>query len=193
MTRVDFGTYHHSTPEQSKAIRKYAEEAFSKLLRPLYPADAALRVLDAGCGLGFLTSVAAKCFAKASITGVDLFSRGSMSEISLSKAMENMKALGIDSRTSFLKHDLTKAMKSNGQYDLAISNLVFHNMGNKRFSAYGTVLDALRANGYFVVGDLFGDEKRDIDYLRERATLIDEFDGGSSGAPHYKIKVLRKM
>jgi len=33
MKYVDFGPYHHSTPEESKRIREYAEEAFSKLLR----------------------------------------------------------------------------------------------------------------------------------------------------------------
>lgn len=72
MTDVDFGTYHHSTSEESKRIRESAEKAFSKLLRPLYRSGAALRILDAGCGLGFLTYVAAKCFPKASVTGIDL-------------------------------------------------------------------------------------------------------------------------
>ena len=109
MEDVDFGTYHHSTPEESKRIREYAEEAFSKLLRPLYPSRAALQILDAGCGLGFLTYVAAKCFPKASITGIDLFRRGSMSELSIEKALKNMKFLGIDSRTSFLNAVLRKS------------------------------------------------------------------------------------
>jgi Methyltransferase domain len=108
MADVDFGTYHLSTAEESKGIRECAEKAFSKLLRPLYPSGATLRILDAGCGLGFLTQVAAECFPKASITSVDLFRRGSMSELSIEKAAKNMKSLGIDSRTSFLKHDLTK-------------------------------------------------------------------------------------
>ena len=130
---VDFGTYHHSTPNESNDIRERAEKAFSKLLRPLYPSGAPLRILDAGCGLGFLTYVAAKYFPKASITGVDLFKHGSISEISMDKAANNMRSLGIDSRTSFLKHDLTTPMKSDAQYDLAVSNLVFHNMGKKRF------------------------------------------------------------
>jgi 2-polyprenyl-3-methyl-5-hydroxy-6-metoxy-1,4-benzoquinol methylase len=65
---VDFGTYHHTTPQESKQIREYAAKAFSKLLRPLYPPRAALRILDAGCGLGFLTHVAAECFPKAFAT-----------------------------------------------------------------------------------------------------------------------------
>ena len=189
---VDFGTYHHSTREESKQIRECAEKAFSKLLRPLYPSRAALRILDAGCGLGFLTYVAAKRFPKAIITAVDLFRRGSMSEPSMDKAANNMKSLRIASRTSLLKHDLIKPLKSDLQYDLALSNLVFHNLGKKRFKAYGTVFDVLKPGGYFVIGDLFPHGKSDMDYFRERSTLIDELHEGSYGRWDYKIKVLRK-
>jgi 2-polyprenyl-3-methyl-5-hydroxy-6-metoxy-1,4-benzoquinol methylase len=128
---IDFGTYHHSTPKESKAIRESAEKALSKLLRPLYPSGAPLQILDAGCGLGFLMHVAAKCFPKARITGVDVFRSVSISEISMDEAASNMRSLGIDSRTSFLKQDLTKRMESDAQYDLAVSNLVFHNMGKR--------------------------------------------------------------
>ena len=46
------------------------------------------------------------------MTGVDLFWGGSMSELSMDKAANNMKSLGIGFRTSFLKHDLTKPLKS---------------------------------------------------------------------------------
>jgi tRNA1(Val) A37 N6-methylase TrmN6 len=128
---VDLGTYHHSTPNESNDIRERAEKAFSKFLRSLYPSGAPLQILDAGCGLGFLTYVAAKCFPKARITAVDLFRHGSISEISIDKAADNTRSLGMDCRTSFLKHDLTKPMESVAQYDLAVSNLVFHNMGKR--------------------------------------------------------------
>jgi len=189
---VDFGTYHCSTPQESNDIRERAEKAFSKLLRSLYPSGAPRRIVDAGCGLGFLTYVAAKCFPKARITGLDLFRDGSISGISMEKAANNMKSLGIDSRTSFLKHDLTKPMESDVQYDLAVSNLVFHNMGKRRFMAYGTVFDALKPRGFFVIGDLFPHGKADMDYLHQYSTLINELDEGSSGSWAYKIKVLRK-
>jgi SAM-dependent methyltransferase len=192
MPDVNFGTYHHSTPEESRRLRGLAEKAFSKLLRPLYPSRAALSILDAGCGLGFLTYASARCFPNASITGVDLFSHGSVSELSLDKAVKNMKSLRIDSRTSFLQHDLTKPLKSDVRYDLAVSNLVFHNMGKKRFKAYGTVFDALKPRGYFVIGDLFPRGTADTDYLRERSTLINELHEGSYGRWDYQIKVLRK-
>jgi hypothetical protein len=76
-----------------------------------------------------------------------------------------MGSVGIDSRTSFLKHDLAKPMESDALYDLAVSNLVFHNMGKKRFKAYGTVFDALRPRRFFVIGDLFPYGKSDMDYF----------------------------
>ena len=189
---VDFGTYHRSTPDESNEIRRRAERSFSKLLRPLYPSSARLRILDAGCGLGFLTYVAAKCFPEAYITGVDLFRHGSMSRMSIDKAENNMRSLGIDSRTSFLKHDLTKPMECDRQFDLIVSNLVFHNMGEKRLRGYKTVFEVLKPKGFFVIGDLFPHEKADEDYFRERSTLINELDQRGSGPWVYKIKVLRK-
>ena len=189
---VDFGTYHHSTPEESNHIRERAEKAFSELLQSLYPSSAPVRILDAGCGLGFLAYVAAKCFPKGRITGVDLLRHGSISEISTDKTANNMRSLGIDCRTSFAKHDLTRPMESGARYDVAVSNLVFHNMGKKRFKAYGTIFDALKPRGFFVIGDLFPHCKADMDYFRERSTLINELDESGSGPWAYEIKVLKK-
>ena len=88
--------------------------------------------------------------------------------------------------------DLTKLLKSDVRYDLAISNLVFHNMGEERFKAYETVFDALKPRGCFIIGDLFPRGNADIDCFRERSTLINELDQGGSGRWDYKIKVLRK-
>lgn len=191
MRRVDFGTYHHTTAEESKQIRDYAEKKFTKLLRPLFPAGAKLKILDAGCGLGFLTYVAAECFPKASVVGVDLFKHGSVSELSMDGAMENMKSLRVESRTSFIKHDLTRPMKSDERYDLVVSNLVFHNIRKKRFAAYGNIFDVLSRGGYFVVGDLFP-HKTDMEYFRERSRIVQEIDGSEVGARDYRIMVLGK-
>jgi len=188
---ADFGTYHHSTPDESNDIRERAEKAFLELLRPLFPSGAPLRILDAGCGLGFLTYVAAECFPKAHITGIDVFRHGSISGISIDKAANNMRSLGIGSRTSFLKRDLTKPIESDARYELAVSNLVFHNMGKKRFKAYGTVFDTLKPGGFFVIGDLFP-HKADMDYFRQGSTLINELDESGSGPWAYKIRVLGK-
>lgn len=99
---------------------------------------------------------------------------------------------GIGSRPSFLKHDLTKPLNSKVQYDLVVSNLVFHNLGRKRFQAYRTVFDALKAGGYFIIGDVSRNDEADVDYFREHAALIKELDEGNSGGWVYKIRILRK-
>jgi hypothetical protein len=44
-----------------------------------------------------------------------------------------MKSLEVESRAPLFRHGLTKPLKSDVQYDLAVSNLVFHNMGTKLF------------------------------------------------------------
>jgi hypothetical protein len=64
--------------------------------------------------------------------------------------------------------------------------------GKQRFKAYGTVFDALKPEGYFVIGDLFPRGKTDTDHFLERSTLMNELDQGGSGRCHYQIKVLRK-
>lgn len=192
MAAVDFGTYHHTTPAESKRIRDYAEKEFSRLSEPLYPSAAPIRVLDAGCGLGFLMYVAAKCFSKARIVGADLFKHDSISGISIEKAVSNMKSLGINARTSFLTQDLTESLEADTQFDLALSNLVFHNMGEKRFKGYETVFDVLKPGGYFIIGDLFRHAGADEAYFEERSRLIQQSDAGELGSRDYKIKVLRK-
>jgi SAM-dependent methyltransferase len=190
---VDFGTYHHTTPQESDEIRLRADMSFSKLLQGLYPADASLRILDAGCGLGFLMSVAAKCFSKADIMGVDLFNHGSMSGMSVDEAAKNMKYLQIGSRTSFLKHDLTKPMEAETQYDLVLSNLVFHNMEGERLKGYATVFSALKPGGFFVIGDFFPDDKSDLNYFLDRSVVINESEESNLMPWKYKIRVLRKQ
>jgi hypothetical protein len=65
-------------------------------------------------------------------------------------------------------------------------------MGKKRFKAYGTVFDALKPRGLFVIGDWFPHDTADMDYFRERSTLMNDLDESGSGPWAYKIKILRK-
>ena len=68
---VDFGTYHHSKPDESREMRERVAGAFSAVLLTLYEPHSEIRILDAGCGLGFLSYVAAKTFPESVITGID--------------------------------------------------------------------------------------------------------------------------
>lgn len=188
---TDFGTYHHSTPEESRDMRDKVEKAFSLLLPSLYPPDAELKILDAGCGLGFLTTVAARCFPRSGITGVDIFQHDSLSEASRDKALSNMKAMGLDARVELLQHDLRKPLGEAVEFDLAVSSLVFHNLGKERFHAYGTVFSALKPGGYFVIGDLFPGLKQDLAYFNEMCETVEEEGTGESGEWAYRIFTLK--
>ncbi len=189
---VDFGTYHHTTPEESRETRKKVEDAFTSIFASLYPPDSVLEILDAGCGLGFLSYVAARHFKHSKVTGIDIFDHESLSEASIGRARENMKSLGLNQSVTFVEHDLTKPTKPEGRYDLIISSLVFHNLGKKRFGAYENVFSALKRGGYFVIGDLFPNEGADIRHLTLHSTVVREIEGEGSGRWKYKIKVLRK-
>ena len=98
VTEIDFGTYHHSSLEESIKVRALVEEKMNQVLGKLYPETQKINILDAGCGLGFMVSIAAKHFPYASITGIDIFNHDSLSGSSIEKALQNMKELGIDKR-----------------------------------------------------------------------------------------------
>jgi len=189
---VEFGTYHHSTPKQSEELRKKVGEEFSSLLPTLFDTDSDLRILDAGCGLGFLSYVRAITFPNSHVFGIDIFNSGSLLEASITKAAENMSHLGIGSRVHFAEHDLTTPIETEDKYDLVVSNLVFHNLGRSRFRGYGHVFKVLKKNGYFVIGDFFPNESSDSKYLTKWSSVVKEIQEGGSGRWRYKIKVLGK-
>ncbi len=190
---VDFGTYHHSTSEQSNAIRAWAEKEFSELLLSLHNPDSALRILDGGCGSGFLSYVAARSFPKARITAVDLFGQKSLPEASMRRAIDNMKALRMASRVSVRRHDLAVPMNPRMRYDIVVSNLVFHNLGRKRFDAYENVFAALKPGGHFIIADIFMHAEDDMRFFGKHSTLVREVRQRSSGRWAIEIKVLRKV
>jgi methylase of polypeptide subunit release factors len=132
----DFGTYHHSTSVASKNTRAIVKamftDAFASL--PLRRKDE-LRILDVGCGLGFLSCVSAEFYNNAQITGIDTFKHASLKEPSLKKAKENARILGFSDRIDFKKDDVFRFTPTE-KFDIIVSNLVFHNFGKMRFKAY---------------------------------------------------------
>ena len=189
---IDFGTYHHTTQEDSREIRKWILEYFSKLLLSIYDADSNLEILDAGCGLGFLSSVAANCFPSSKITAVDTFSHESISDSTISKASENMRRMGIEKRVTFLEHDLREPLKNGKKYDLIISSLVFHNLGNERFKVYSHLFESLKDGGYFVDGDLFPHWKKDLRFFEEISNVVSVSEPIRAGKSLYNAIDWRK-
>jgi methylase of polypeptide subunit release factors len=65
-----------------------------------------LRILDVGCGLGFLSCVSAEFCKNAQITGIDTFKHASLKRSSLRRTKENARILGFSERIHFRKCDV---------------------------------------------------------------------------------------
>ncbi|OWP56304.1 MAG: hypothetical protein B2I17_06910 [Thermoplasmatales archaeon B_DKE] len=189
---IEFGTYHHSTREASDALRKNAEKIFTSLMYHVYASDSRLEILDAGCGLGFLTSVASRCFPSSILTAIDIFEHNSLSEATYEKALENMKALGIESRVTLLRHDLTESLNLDSRFDLAISNLVFHNLGKKRFLGYESVFKSLKPGGILILGDLFPQIEKDTEFFNRFGTIQQKEGDPDAGKWSYRVIMVKK-
>ncbi len=158
---VDFGTYHHSTYEESEKLRLIIYNKFHEGFKSVsLDRNSAIKILDIGCGLGFTIKVAADFYTNAIITGIDNFS-GSLINSSLAKARNNIEKLGIKERCTVKETDI---LDFEGKFDLVISNLVFHNMGVTRFQAYKNVYSL--EPDYFITGDLFfaGNHENPVDF-----------------------------
>jgi 16S rRNA G1207 methylase RsmC len=162
----DFGTYHHSTPQASQKIREKVKILFTTVFRNLpFAQDDSLKILDVGCGLGFLSCVCAEYYPKAKIIGFDTFKHASLKESSLAKAKNNAKILGFSERIKFQKGDVFSSDYSKENFDLFVSNLVFHNLGRQRINAYERLAHWMTSKSYLVLGELFFDYKTDFKRL----------------------------
>src|SRR5919106_2996972 len=105
----DFGTYHHSTSAASKKVRAVVKAMFTDAFASLpFGRHDELRILDAGCGLGFLSCVSAEFYKNARITGIDTFEHTSLKRSSAERAKENARILGFSDRIDFKKGDVFK-------------------------------------------------------------------------------------
>jgi ribosomal protein L11 methylase PrmA len=162
----DFGTYHHSTSRASQKIREKVKVLFTKVFRNLpFAQHGSLKILDVGCGSGFLSCVCAEYYPKARIIGFDTFKHASLKESSLAKTNNNAKILGLSERIKFQKGDVFSSDYSKGNFDLFVSNLVFHNLGRKRIKAYERLAHWMTPKSYLVLGELFFDYKIDFRWL----------------------------
>jgi cyclopropane fatty-acyl-phospholipid synthase-like methyltransferase len=186
----DFGRYHHSTQRGSEKIRKKIEVLFIEALDDLpFSQDDELKILDIGCGLGFLSWICAKYYPNGMIRGIDTFRHTSLKNSSLAKAKNNMKILGFSERIRFQKEDIFSSGYRKRKFDLFVSNLVFHNFGRKRFNAYERLAQWATPKSYIVLGDLFFDYKKDSKLLTSLFGSV-QVRPGSIIDRAYKILVL---
>jgi len=186
----DFGTYHHSTPRASQKIREKVKILFTRVFGNLpFDRDENLNILDVGCGLGFLSCVCAEYYQKARITGFDTFKHASLKDSSLAKTNNNAKILGFSERIRFQKGNVFSLDYSNGKFDLFVSNLVFHNLGRKRFNAYERLAHWMTPKSYLILGEIFFDYKADFRRLTSLFGNVEKIPCFNIGR-QYKMLVL---
>jgi len=189
----DFGTYHYSTPKSSEKERSIVKRQFIKAFHALpFSKDADIRILDVGCGLGFISCVCAEYYGRARVTGVDIFKHASLKGSSLAKARENARILGLSDRIRFEKGDVFGSNYSESDFDLFVSSLVFHNFGKRRFNAYNHLASWMSPNSYALLGDLFFDRRADLKYLHTAFKIEKEIEP-QAGFATYTLLVLAKM
>ena len=191
--KPDFGTYHHSTPERSERSRVLVAQGFLEAFDTL-PFSRAQRIdiMDLGCGLGFLSCVCAEFYRRARVTGIDTFEHASLKGSSLEKANENARILGLSDRVHFERGDILASDYGDRGFDLFVSNLVFHNLGRRRFQAYNRLLSWMAPNSHALLGDAFHEGKGDVERLSKIFRIEKEIDPKMSWAP-YKILVLSAL
>jgi SAM-dependent methyltransferase len=171
----DFGTYHHTTPKDSAKIRGKVKLAFVEAFRTLpFAKHEKLEVLDLGCGLGFVSCVCAGFYPNAIVTGIDTFEDASLKGSNLAKARKNAEILGFSDRVTFQKGDIFRSNYKRSGFDLFVSNLVYHNFGDKRFAAYERLASWVRPNSYVILGDMMFHPAVDLKYLSRLFKNVNE-------------------
>ena len=189
--KPDFGTYHHSTPHSSEEIRNQLRPLFiSAFLKLPFSQHQKIRILDNGCGLGFLSCLCAEFYPKADVMGVDTFRHSSLKSSSIEKARENARVSGFSDRIVFKEGDITKADFRGDDFDLFVSNLVYHNLGRRRFRAYERLASWVPNESCVVLGDLFFGRETDVKFLSQLFGSV-KVPTRSVGGP-YKLLVMSK-
>jgi cyclopropane fatty-acyl-phospholipid synthase-like methyltransferase len=167
-------------------VKAMFTDAFASL--PLGRGDE-LRILDVGCGLGFLICVSAQFYKDARITGIDTFEHASLKRSSL-RARENARILGFLDRIDFKKGDVFRFTAAE-KFDIIVSNLVLHNFGKMRFKAYSRLSSWTQAGSFVIMGDLFFSPKTDIAQLEKAFRILRQIKP-KNGFQDYALLVMSK-
>ena len=131
------------------------------------------KILDIGCGGGALAVKIAKRFPEAEVTGLDYW--GLKWDYCKEQCEKNAAIEGVGERIKFIRGDAAELPFKDGEFDAAVSNFVFHEVGSQPDKKL-LVKEALRVvkpGGGFVFHDLFyragtyGSTSALEEYLRE--------------------------
>jgi ubiquinone/menaquinone biosynthesis C-methylase UbiE len=111
--------------------------------------------LDIGCGNGPLTIRLAQKYPEARVTGIDYWEKNW--DYSKSVCEQNARVEGVGERVVFQKASASALPFEDGKFDLAVSNLVFHEVrGTKdKRELVREALRVVKKGGRFTFQDLF--------------------------------------
>lgn len=152
----DFGIYHHTDKEGSGHTRRRVGSLFSAAFNYLDDiGHSPSRVLDAGCGLGFVSALVTHRYAAATVIGSDNFAGKSLANSSINLAEGNMHMLQIEDRVTFIRSDLLAMPFTDGVFDTIVTSLVYHNLGPNMGRGIEELKRLLSGHGILLFGDLF--------------------------------------
>jgi ubiquinone/menaquinone biosynthesis C-methylase UbiE len=113
------------------------------------------QAIDIGCGNAPLTVQLAQKYPKARITGIDYW--GESWEYSKGVCEKNAELEEVRDRVTFQNSSASKLPFEDGSFDLAVSNLTFHEVADvkDKKEAIKEALRVVRKGGRFVFQDLF--------------------------------------
>ena len=113
------------------------------------------QAIDIGCGNAPLTVQLAQTYPRARITGIDYW--GESWEYSQGVCEKNAELEGVGERVTFRNSSASKLPFEDGSFDLAVSNLTFHEVADvkDKKEAIKEALRVVRKGGRFIFQDLF--------------------------------------
>jgi arsenite methyltransferase len=140
------------------STRRGKFEVWSEILDELDPRGDE-RVLDIGCGRGAVLLLAAERVPNGRAVGADIWLSRDQSGNSRASTERNALLEGVADRVDLVHADARDLPFDSGTFDIAVSNLVFHNIGDDdgRDRALREAVRVLRPGGQLRIADFLAD------------------------------------